>query len=418
MFTLKIGIASSGLGHIARGVEAWAADLGRALAERGEAVTLWKGGGDAEQRFERVVPCWQRDSIKTKSVLRVIPRFLGWRLGLGSAYAWEQATFALRLLPHLYRDKVDILHVQDPLVALLMQRAAALGLVRTRTILAHGTEESLSFQRKITYLQHLAPWHLEEARAAGVWKPTWTAIPNFIDADVFRPGRADALRAELGIPADAVVVLSAAAIKRGHKRIDYLLDEFAELLRRDPQSPLCLVVAGGREADTDELVEQGRARLGDRVRFLVRFPRSRMPDLYRMADVFTLCSLKEMMPIALIEACASGLPCLVNRHPVMQWMLGPGGEAIEMATGGALASALHGLLADSARRRRLGGLARRHCEEHFSQGPVIEQILAYYRSVLADGRPAGRGEPRVGLDRGALPGATAIAPRLVSAEVG
>ena len=38
--------------------------------------------------------------------------------------------------------------------------------MRTRTILAHGTEEPLSFQRKITYLQHLAPWHLEEARAA------------------------------------------------------------------------------------------------------------------------------------------------------------------------------------------------------------------------------------------------------------
>ena len=70
-----------------------------------------------------------------------------------------------------------------------MQWARRLGLVRTRTILAHGTEEPLSFQRQITYLQHLAPWHREEARAAGAWKPTWTVIPNFIDTDVFHPGR-------------------------------------------------------------------------------------------------------------------------------------------------------------------------------------------------------------------------------------
>ena len=32
-----------------------------------------------------------------------------------------------------------------------------------------------------------------------------------------------------------------------------------------------------------------------------------MADLYRAADLFVLCSLKEMMPIALIEAGASRL---------------------------------------------------------------------------------------------------------------
>ena len=60
-----------------------------------------------------------------------------------------------------------------------------------------------TFLRQITYLQHLAPHHLEEARDAGVWRPTWTAIPNFIDTDLFRPGRWDALRADLGIPPEA-----------------------------------------------------------------------------------------------------------------------------------------------------------------------------------------------------------------------
>jgi len=52
-----------------------------------------------------------------------------------------------------------------------------------------------------------------------------------------------------------------------------------------------------------------------------------------------LCSLKEMMPIALLEAIASGLPCIVNRHPVLEWITGPGGEAIDMTQTGALANA-------------------------------------------------------------------------------
>ena len=117
-------------------------------------------------------------------------------------------------------------------------------------------------------------------------------------------------------------MLSVAAIKRAHKRIDYLVREFAALGGKRPDWPVWLVVAGGRDEHSDELMTWGRELLGDRVRFLPNYPRERMPELYRAADLFVLCSLKEMMPIALLEATASGLPSLVNRHPVVEWMVG------------------------------------------------------------------------------------------------
>jgi 1,2-diacylglycerol 3-alpha-glucosyltransferase len=379
---MKIVVASSGLGHVARGVEAWAADLGRALAARGIDVTVCKGGGRAEAAHERVIDCWQRGADKTGQLLRWLPKRLTWRLGLASGYGVEQTTFALRLVDYLRRESVDLLHVQDPQVALIVQRAQSLGLLRTRTILAHGTEEPTSFLRKITYLQHLAPWHLEEAREAGAWKDTWRAIPNFIDTHLYRPGRALALRAELGIPANALVLLNVAAIKRHHKRIDYLLEEFNRLRQKSPQLPAWLIVAGGWESGTDELVEAGKRLLGDRVRFLVRFPRQRMPELYRAADAFTLCSLKEMMPIALLEAIASGLPCIVNRHPVLEWMSGPGGEAIDMATPGALAGAVERLFSDRQLREAMTEGGRRHCEQNFAVDQVVKDICDYYRFVV------------------------------------
>jgi glycosyltransferase involved in cell wall biosynthesis len=380
-------IASSGLGHVARGIEAWADDLAAALAARGEDVTLCKGAGTATRPYERVVPCLRREAAWTKRLLRALPRRASWRVGLGSPYDIEQTTFALRLLPYLRRHRGDVLHVQDPRVAAIAQRARKCGLVRTRTILAHGTEEPPAFLRRIEYLQHLAPWHLEQVRAAGAWRPDWTAIPNFIDTDLFAPGRADALRAELGIPADGLVVLTAAAIKRNHKRIDHLIGDFARLREAAPDLPVWLVVAGGWETETDELIAEGTRRLGDRVRFLVRFPRPRMPELYRAADVFALCSLFEMMPIALIEATASGLPCVVNRHPVVEWMTGPGGVRVDMAAPGDLAAALVGLLADPARRGEMGRAARAHCLANFSRDAVVDQILAYYQQVTAR-RPA------------------------------
>ena len=191
-----------------------------------------------------MLPCSQRLASATQRLTRWTRRGF-WRLHLGSAYDLEQATFTWHLLKVLRQEAIDILHVQDPVVALFVDRARRLGWVKSRAILGHGTEESLEFLRKIPYVQHLAPYHLEAARDFGVWKPTWTAIPNFIDTQVFRPGRVDAIRAELGIPLDGLVVLTTAAIKRGHKRVDYLLDEFAQLRRIAPDLPAWLVIAGG-----------------------------------------------------------------------------------------------------------------------------------------------------------------------------
>jgi D-inositol-3-phosphate glycosyltransferase len=130
------------------------------------------------------------------------------------------------------------------------------------------------------------------------------------------------------------------------------------------------------------LVAEGKQLLGDRVRFLVRFPRQRMAELYRSADAFALCSLKEMMPIALLEAIASGLPCIVNRHPVLAWMSGPGGEAIDMAATGALAGAVDRLLSERSRRHAMAEGGRAHCEANFSVERVVNDICDYYRYVL------------------------------------
>lgn len=379
---MRVCVASSGLGHVARGIEAWASDLGSALADRGVDVLLCKGAGVAKEKYERVVSCWTRESQRTQRLLAHLPRRLFWRLGLGSSYDLEQTTFAVRLLQLLRKEGVDILHVQDPQVALVAQRAHRWGWIHTRTILAHGTEESIEFQKSIAYLQHLAPWHLEEARQAGAWRPTWTAIPNFVDTERFRPGPIPSLREELGIPREAFVVLSAAAIKRSHKRVDHVVGEVARLRKSAPHLPLWLVVAGGWDPETDSVVAEGQALLGDRVRFLVRFPRERMADLYRASDVFVLASLKEMMPIAVLEASACGLTSLVNRHPVMEWMIGPGGRAIDMSAPGALAGELEALLCDESVRQEQGGTARAYCVDHFGRSAVVDQIEDYYRYVL------------------------------------
>jgi glycosyltransferase involved in cell wall biosynthesis len=413
---LRVVVASSGLGHVNRGVEAWAHDLGHALHARGVDVLLCKGGGAIDASFERIVGCWKRDSVQARRVVGCLPTPIAWRLGVASGYGVEQVTFAFNLIRLLRRQGVDILHVQDPLVASIVERCRRAGLVKTRAILAHGTEEPGSFLRRLEYVQHLAPWHGEECRAGGHWEPTWSVIPNFVDTRRFTPGPGRAIRDELGIPRDALIVLTAAAIKRKHKRVDALIDEVAVLRATEPALPVWLVVAGGEEAGTAEVVEHGRKVLGDRVKFLVRFPRERMPELYRCADVFVLASLKEMMPMAVLEALSSGVPCVVHMHPVLEWMVGDGGRAINMAQRGELARTLRELLYSTDERRVLALRARARGEAEFGQERVVDRIERYYQRILPEGERARGGVEQAALASGDGPSISVVIPAYNSAR--
>ncbi len=376
---MKLAITASGLCHVARGVETWAAETARAFHQMGEDVTLFKGSGLPKAPYERVCSCVQRGCGLNTFLNRLLPRPF-WHVGLGSSYEIEETTFALHLIP-LIANGYDIIHTQDPLVALILQRARRMGLMKAPTVLAHGTEEPLRFLEKIDFVQHLAPFHLEEARQAGCHKEGWIAIGNSVDTEVFKPRRGHDLRARYGIKNDSFVVVSVAAVKSHHKRIDYLIREVADF-RQATGRDMQLVIAGARTGETDGLTAMGRGMLGEAVHFLLDQPHERMPEIYGLGDIFVLCSLKEMMPIALLEATASGLPCLVSTHPVVKWMIGPGGEGIHMERPGALSSALKAYL-DPQYRRAKGEAARRHALKNFSKEVIVKQYLAMYRDVLA-----------------------------------
>lgn len=362
-----------------RGVEAWTDDLGRSLHEHGARVTVYKGGGIPLARYEKTILCIRRHSKLSQWIISHRPGFM-WHLGLGNGYSLEQMTFCWALLPQLIFRQYDIIHTQDPNSALFCERFSRIGLIRSKVILAHGTEEPAHFLANFRCLQHLAPFHQEESVAAGVRNEKSFIIGNFVDTEVFRPGLASDLRYELHIPEDAFVLLSVAAIKKSHKRLDHLIQETAAL----DSANVYLVIAGGREGETEELIREGKEALGNRLIFLIDFPHERIPLLYAIANLFVLCSLKEMMPIALLEAMASGLPCLIHRYPVEEWMLGDGGESLDMSQTGELANVIR-KYQDVAYCKEKSRKARGHVLRHFSRDVIVEQVLQMYEELVCSG---------------------------------
>lgn len=378
---MKVAVASSGLGHVARGIETWADSLAVELDRRGADVTLFKGGGKRIRNFERVIPCFRRDSILTRCA-SIFTRHFFWRWGLGSTYGIEQITFAFNLMPVLAREKFQVIHTQDPWLALLLERKKKLH--GAKVIFAHGTEENFDFLLKFEHVQELAPYYLEEDRRQGLPRDRlWFAIPNFVDCEKFKPGDHANARRKLNIPADKFVILDVAAIKATHKRINYLINETALLKEKYPQ--VFLLAAGAATEETYELERLCRERLGEDALFLRNKSSDEMPCIYQAADVFAHAALFEMMPIAILESLSSGLPVIANKNPVFDWIVAAGGQTTDIRKDGGLAAAIERYLENPALRAEKSSAARAQALANFEAFKVTGRIIAMYEKVLKNG---------------------------------
>ena len=108
-----------------------------------------------------------------------------------------------------------------------------------------------------------------------------------------------------------------------------------------------------------------------------------LPDVYRAADAFVLASSAEGMPNALLEAMATGLPCIATDIPGARDLL-EGGEGHLYSVGdiAALARGIDALVADPAAATALGARAREAVVSRYSLGAVVGRYEAEYRRLL------------------------------------
>jgi glycosyltransferase involved in cell wall biosynthesis len=187
-----------------------------------------------------------------------------------------------------------------------------------------------------------------------------------------------AARAELGLAPDAPVVGTVAGFRPEKAHRD-LLDAAALVRERVPEARFVLVGDGPLE---DALRAQAR-RLG--IEDTVAFAGYR-PDARRLAgafDVFTLSSLQEGLPIALLEAMACGVPVVATAVGGVPEAVRDGREGLLVAPGRppALADALVTLLEDPARRAALGAAAQARTRD-FDLVAAVRRMESVYAELL------------------------------------
>lgn len=114
------------------------------------------------------------------------------------------------------------------------------------------------------------------------------------------------LRHELGLE-DKFVVGHVGRFEP-QKNHSFLIDVFREVKFQKPDSILLLVGSGKLKNDIEKKVD--KLGLGESVKFLG--VRSDIPQLMQAMDVFLFPSVFEGLPVALVEAQAAGLSCIIS----------------------------------------------------------------------------------------------------------
>ncbi len=305
-----------------------------------------------------------------------------------------------RLARIIRRGRFDVVHNHNFTALMAGLPAAILGRARAVVRTEHNVVRTGGSTRR--YLSRAAALredaqiavsaavrrtHTECGRLPG---SRFVTVLNGIDNERLVPTADRAsVRRELGLPDDAVVCLNIGSLT-AQKNRRTLLDAAARL--SDIEALRVLVVGSGPERERLE-ARAGELGLSRRVLFLGQ--RLDIPDLLAASDIFVLSSDWEGLPITILEAMASGIPCVATAVGGVPEALADGvtGVTVEPGDPGALAEGIRALAQDPELRARMAAAARDEFDLRFKAEHMVRQTEALYDMALS-GRaplaPAGR----------------------------
>jgi glycosyltransferase involved in cell wall biosynthesis len=198
----------------------------------------------------------------------------------------------------------------------------------------------------------------------------WHHLPNGCNTDRFAPDGAVSTRTREALGIDPLRPI-AIFVGRHHpeKGLDLLLSALELLPPKTPGFTLLLVGIG---------TDHARITENHHVEVLALGERTDVPDLLKAADVLVLPSRTEGTPNAVIEAMATGVPCVVSDVGDSAAVVGATGVIVPPMSPTLLASGLAEMLSmDVTERTALGTAARKRIIERYS----LKNARASYRSL-------------------------------------
>ena len=118
------------------------------------------------------------------------------------------------------------------------------------------------------------------------------------------------------------------------------------------------------------------------VRFSGSVDYADLPDKYRQADIFALCSSAEGMPLVVLEAMGAGLPIVASKVQGIEDLVavGQNGALVEPGNIEQIADQLTNLINQPDQRRRMGGTSVSRVQQYDWKN-IAEAYLRIYQRI-------------------------------------
>lgn len=217
----------------------------------------------------------------------------------------------------------------------------------------------------------------------GVPRGKIAAIPNPIDPVVWSPLDQVTVRAKLGVPPGARVIVWHGRVSIWKKGLDILLDAWRQL-RTHPAGHKIWLILVGTGRDAEELRSMIANSGGDRILWIEGFlqDRAAVREYLAAGDVYAFPSRHEGFPVAPIEAMSCGLPIVAADARGVADILADGeasgGVMVPRDDSSALTHALLRFIDDEGWCREMGYRARQNVLTRYS----IETVGGQLRALL------------------------------------
>jgi len=167
------------------------------------------------------------------------------------------------------------------------------------------------------------------------------------------------------------------------KGILYLLQAMRLVHQALPEAKLVLVGEGDQRARLEQFIAENV--MADYVRLAGTQPQSTVAELMRESRLFVLPSIEEGQGVVLIEALASGTPCVGSRvGGIPDVVTEDVGRLVEPGDVSALAEAIRAYLTDTDLWEKASTAGRKRVLEHYDWNHLADEISAIYAEVLAE----------------------------------
>ena len=301
----------------------------------------------------------------------------------------------------------DLIHAQSPFVSGLMARRMARRLA-VPLVFTHHT-------RFADYRHYAGPLAGAAGRMSSIWLDAWwkgcagiiapsddlaaeirqalgprrrplvRAIPTGVDVAAIAATGEGHPRRESGWPMDSIVLVSVGRVAP-EKNVGLLIEALAVAIEQEPRLRLLLVGGGGAETEVAERAVQ--LGVADRVRITGLVPHAVAMSWLRAADLFVFASRTETQGLVLAESLSAGVSVVAVEGPGVRDSVRDRVDGIVIsAEPGAdraarLAKAILELASHPRRRARFAAAARLGAER-FDAAARAEEVVAFYRDVMA-----------------------------------